>query len=375
MLSSVCPRRLSSRAILRRRSLQIGSLILLLCMGALPLGAQDRLQLEAGDRVIIAGNTFAERMQLYGYFETALQIQYKGQGIVVRNLGWSGDEVDLMPRPQNFGSFEDHLGWQQADVVLLCYGMNESFAGDVGLDPWRQRLDKFVTSLKSKTFGKKPVRLVLVSPIAHEDLGAPLPTGPQVVERNRLLGLYSQVMAQVAKKNSLLFLDLHSAGIRYTLSQTKRRPLTINGIHLNEWGDYAYSRKMAAECGWCPTPDFGEPLVDRPGPSTLRRQVFEKNHHFFLSYRPLNPFYIWGGRAYCWRKDDPMMELERIVQMVEEKERALWVQFSQFQGDPWSSTPGAEEIWETPVDYGMPADIRKGTPPQTPTIRRNGATK
>ncbi|MDG2125768.1 MAG: hypothetical protein P8J87_18855, partial [Verrucomicrobiales bacterium] len=71
--------------------------------------AADRLALQPGDRVVFAGKTLAERAALYGYFEGSLHCAYPQHKLTVRNLGWSGDEVDLMPRPLNFGTFTEHL--------------------------------------------------------------------------------------------------------------------------------------------------------------------------------------------------------------------------------------------------------------------------
>src|SRR4051794_31347671 len=64
-----------------------------------------RLELRRGDRIIIIGNTLAERMQYFGHFETLLQSRFPELELVVRNLGWSADELTLRPRSQGF---EDH---------------------------------------------------------------------------------------------------------------------------------------------------------------------------------------------------------------------------------------------------------------------------
>ena len=44
--------------------------------------------------------------------------------LVVRNLSWSADEVDLQPRPANFADAEptSHFA-MQADVVLAAFGL------------------------------------------------------------------------------------------------------------------------------------------------------------------------------------------------------------------------------------------------------------
>src|SRR5947209_16876874 len=93
-----------------------------------------KLTLQKGDRVVFVGNTFAERAREFGYIEALFQARWPDLGLTFRNLGYSADEVNLQPRPLNFGDMHQHLAEVKADVILLCYGMNESFKGAAGLD-------------------------------------------------------------------------------------------------------------------------------------------------------------------------------------------------------------------------------------------------
>ena len=63
----------------------------------------NELQLSEEDSIVIIGNTFAERMHLFGYFETLLHAKYPEHQLRVRNMGWSADELTLRPRPKGFG--------------------------------------------------------------------------------------------------------------------------------------------------------------------------------------------------------------------------------------------------------------------------------
>lgn len=344
------------------------ALVAHLC-GIATVSAGDQLQLQPGQRVIFAGNTFAERMDLYGYFESALHCAYPQHRLTVRNLGWSGDEVDLMPRPDNSGSFNENLGWHRADVVFLCFGMNESFSGEQGLPPWRARLTQFVAGLKTNRFnGVSAPGLVLVSPIAHEDLGAPLPTGAAVAERNRLLEAYTRVMSEVATEQGILFADLFAPMKRHMEANTGARKLTVNGIHLNELGYYHASRALAEALG----------LVESGATAgtdaeTLRRAVHEKNYHYHLCWRPLNPYYIWGGRAWCWTGDEPMAELEQTGAVVRQRDAGLWNMAKPPVAAVWGREPSGAEIWEEPVRCEAPDMPAKGLAPRMPEVRRNGA--
>ena len=81
-------------------------LVVALALGiglAVTARAETRLELRARDRIVLVGNTLAERMQLFNHFETLLATRFPDLQLTVRNLGWSGDTVALQPRPLNFG--------------------------------------------------------------------------------------------------------------------------------------------------------------------------------------------------------------------------------------------------------------------------------
>src|SRR6187200_158967 len=77
---------------------------------ALPTQASPaRLALRKGDHVVIVGNTLAERMQYFGWFETLLHARFSDHNLVVRNLGWSADEINLRPRSKDFADHGHRL--------------------------------------------------------------------------------------------------------------------------------------------------------------------------------------------------------------------------------------------------------------------------
>src|SRR6516165_7394770 len=92
-------------------------------------GAPSRLGLKKGDRIILIGNTLAERMQYYGHFETLLHSRFPEHELVVHNLGWSADELTLRPRQASFDDHGHTLKDEKPDVLVAAFGFNESFAG------------------------------------------------------------------------------------------------------------------------------------------------------------------------------------------------------------------------------------------------------
>src|ERR1700722_7123804 len=133
-----------------------------------------RLELKKGDRVILIGNTLAERMQYFGNFETLLQSRFPDLNLVFHDLGWSADEITLRPRSAGFKDHGHTLEDEKPDAIIAAFGFNESFAGPKGLDKFKKDLDKFIVEATTTKYnGKAAPRLVLLSPIAHEDLHNP----------------------------------------------------------------------------------------------------------------------------------------------------------------------------------------------------------
>ena len=69
--------------------------------------AADPLALQVGDHICIIGNTLAERMQYDGWLETLLHARFPKHDLVIRNLGFSGDEVATRLRSKNSGTPDD----------------------------------------------------------------------------------------------------------------------------------------------------------------------------------------------------------------------------------------------------------------------------
>jgi len=195
-----------------------------------------------GDRVAIIGNTFADQLRVNGYLETLLLQRSAEQRVSVRNLGWGGDMLSARDRPTNFPSEEATLIAHQTDVIIACFGMGESFAGTNGLPAFRTALETFVTSHRGRKYnGKSEVRLIIVSPIAYENLGA---LTPDWERRNRELADYTAAMEQVATRQELGFVNLFEPTRRIMTDSTGPK-LTTNGIHLNAYGYWSVSRLLA----------------------------------------------------------------------------------------------------------------------------------
>ena len=141
------------------------ALALIVCGLPVARGQEPRLKLAKGDHVVLIGNTLAERMQYFGHFETLLHSRFPELELVVRNLGWSADELALRPRSQDFKDHGHTLADHKADVILAFFGFNESFGGARGLAKFEKDLDEFVTeTLAAKYNGTKRAAARAVQP-------------------------------------------------------------------------------------------------------------------------------------------------------------------------------------------------------------------
>ncbi|MXW01864.1 MAG: SGNH/GDSL hydrolase family protein [Holophagales bacterium] len=194
------------------------------------------LQLRHGDRICLVGNTFAERFQLFGYFESGLLAAFPDFELSVRNLAWSADETALRPRPLDFGAVDRHLEAQGADVVLLFYGANESFAGDEGLPAFRNDLGRLLRHVSKQLYnGAEPARIAIVSPIPQQALPSGHGLDAAAVERRNVnLRAYAEAAEAVAAENGVSFLNIFD-GVAAAF-EGESAPLTVNGVHLNEAG-------------------------------------------------------------------------------------------------------------------------------------------
>lgn len=197
--------------------------------------APREFKLVDGDRVVLLGGTTIERLQSYGYLESALTTRFAPAKIQFRNLGWSGDTVFGEARAgfgkpaEGFAHLRQHVLELKPTVVLLNYGANESFEGQEGLPKFLEGLSTLL-----KTLDETKARIVFLAPTPHEDLGRPL---PDPAEHNRQLALYSSAIAKVAHQRGDLFVNLFEL-LGKKLSPPSSEPLTDDGLHFTEYGNW-----------------------------------------------------------------------------------------------------------------------------------------
>lgn len=268
------------------------------------------LNIEKGMRIALVGNTLFDRAQYFGHFEAMLHTAYPNHQLHVRNLAWSADTADLMPRPDNFANVMQHITHEKIDVVFIALGFNESFQGAKGLDDFKDSLKGFLADIKSRSFnGKKAPQVVLVSPIANENVDA-----VSAADRNNAnIRLYADVMKAIAKKEQIGFIDAYTE--TESLMKSPGTDLTINGCHLNDEGYAEFSKILFHSAFKKEAPETTKQLRDA---------ITDKNQQYFYRYRPLNTFYYVGGRSKSYGYLDFLPAMKNFDIMVNNREKYIW---------------------------------------------------
>lgn len=210
----------------------------LLILSVLPTAAARAQSIEVrdGERIVLLGDAFVERLQAHGFLETQLLSRLPQKNLVIRNLGWSGDTVQGIARAV-FGSPEDGYKRLLKDtqlveptLIVVCYGANEAHAGQPGLDTFCKQLGRLLDDLESEG-----ARLALLAPTRQTPVGDYSPD-----DYNAKLQLYIDELRQTAEQRGLPFVDLN---------QHVHNDWKANGVHFSQYGYWRMADALAAAFG------------------------------------------------------------------------------------------------------------------------------
>jgi len=98
-------------------------------------------------------------------------------------------------------------------------------------------------------------------------------------------------MAQIAKENGIQFVDLFNASLALYTKTVK--PLTINGVHLNEHGDHLIAQAIVQSLFQAgPKSDREAAQLEK-----IRAAVVDKDFYWFNRYRTVDGYNVYGGRS------------------------------------------------------------------------------
>ena len=312
-----------------------------------------------GDVVAILGNGLPDRMQHDGWMETLLQSALPEQNVRFRNMSTSGDRPNSYPRSSGAMPMTDYLRHVKADVVFGFFGYNESY--DNKPEEFQKQLVEFVKKTRgSKANGKSFPRIVLFSPIAHEETGnVNVPDGKA---HNAQLEAYTKATEAAAKEAGVGFVDLYHPSL--DLFKAAEAPLTINGVHLTEEGNRLLAEVIAKSL-------LGKQVTSSPSLDPLREAVLDKSLHWYHRYRASDGNDVWGGRSTLSFTDGQtnavvlQHELTMLDVMTMNRDERVWARI----------TGGDKKIDDSNVPVAIPVKSNVGGGSKSSSAQKEGLLK
>ena len=286
-----------------------------------------------GERIVFLGNGLAERDIYYSRLETELHLRYPDSGLFVRNLARSGDTPAFRPHPARvsqwafpgaeqfrpefamhngkgfFPTPDQWLTFLKTDTIVAFFGYNESFDGPGRVGNFEAELDAFAAHTLAKAYnGRQAPRLVLVSPIAFEDLSATrdLPNGKR---ENANFEQYTAAMERVARKRGLTFIDLFHPTLQRHAARGSQ-PFTINGFAPTEAGYRELAVLLADGL-------FGKTTSrSKVDPALVHGAVKEKDWLWINDYYLVNGVHTHGQRYAPYGPQNYPDEIKKTREMM-----------------------------------------------------------
>ena len=292
------------------------------------------------ERIILIGNGLGERMVDHPYMEARLQMSHPEMNLYMRNMCRPGDTPGFRPHPSRKSQWafpgaeayhpqhQRHAGdgfhptpdqWLadlKPDTLIAFFGYNESFDGPGGIANFKGELDAWIKHTQAQKYnGKTAPRVVVVSPIAYENLSKSrdLPDGRA---ENANLALYTQAMAEVAKAAGVEFVDVYNP--THNLYPTLKKPFTSNGFLPNDEG-YRQLSDMLLKAIYGSTP-----VKSKAAPKDVLAAIADKEWYWFNDFRMLNGVHVDGRRYNPFGPKNYPDEKKKLREMTDLRDQAIW---------------------------------------------------
>ena len=305
------------------------------------------LEFFEGERIAFVGNSTAEKMNLYGNFETLLHLRFPQKKLVVRNFARPADEVGNRQRPGNYDLLDDPLYNFSPDTVFCFFGSNESYEGAEKVDSFKRSYDSFLSQFAERytrdDSGSK-VRFVLVTPMAFENTNDPLL--PDAVKINKDLAVYSQAVVELGKEKGIPVVDVFAKS-KQAFDADPKCQFTLAGFALINQGEALLGRLLDEGL-------FGKALpIDTSKFEKIRELVNDKSWVHAQDYRMLNGWYVYGGRR-TWDHETFPREYLKIRAMARLRDLAIWDLAVGKSPAPIDDSV-TDELLVPPTRFGVPA--------------------
>ena len=313
-------------------------------------GISTKVSVNKGDTILLLGNGLAERMLNHGHFETQIYSMFPEHDLTIRTLAKPGYTPGFRPHSSRNSQWAfpgaeryhqdklHHSGegthptsdqWLydiEPQIILAFFGFNESFDGPEGLANYRAELSNFIDHSLANKYNKGDIsQLVLVSPIAFQDLSDTLPL-PNGEETNKNLAAYANVMKELANERGVHFVDIYNPTKR--MFENSQEQLTVNGAHLNDKGYQKLAPMLASQV----FESQNEVQLSDSFKSKLLSAVLDKNWYWFYRYQMPNGVHVDGRRFEPYGVDNYPQEIIKVTQMTVNRDQQIW---SILQGKPF----------------------------------------
>jgi mono/diheme cytochrome c family protein/glucose/arabinose dehydrogenase len=305
------------------------------------------IKIKKGSHISMIGGNLGSRMINYDYFETEMHVRYPDSSLFIRNMCDGGDTPGFRPHASrnlpwafagaekfqteyatnsnsegHFDSPDQWLSRLKTDVIIAFFGYSESFQGTTGVANFKAELNAFIKySLSQKYNGVNAPQLAIVSPIAFEDLTSKydLPNG---VKENANLLLYTNAMREVVAQynrhtETVIFVDAFTPSKNWY--ETTKEFLTIDGSQLNEEGYKKLGVLLSDKI-------FGKAVAKAEArKKMIFDAVMEKNWMWHNDFKVPNGVHVYGRRYNPFGPDNYPAEIEKIRQMTDIRDKAIWL--------------------------------------------------
>jgi lysophospholipase L1-like esterase len=201
--------------------LRIASLVLL----AVAAVAQSKdFALKSGDRVVFFGDSITEQRLYTSYVQQFVISRYPDLNVTFINSGWTGDTVNGNPCVPCAGvgalaRIERDMIAYKPTVVTLLFGMNDGLYKDFDPDllkTYTDGLSQIIAIIKRETHA----RIYVMTPTVYD--AEMKTTWSHTDNYNAVLDRYSEAAKEIARREGLPVIDLHTAT---TLALTNARKI------------------------------------------------------------------------------------------------------------------------------------------------------
>jgi lysophospholipase L1-like esterase len=230
---------------------------LVLALLVTPTFAQQ-FALENGDRVVFFGDSITEQKLYTSYVEQYVLTHYPAMHVRFINSGWGGDTVHDNPCVPCAGVGalaridRDVIAWKPT-VVTLLFGMNDGHYSDFDAALFKEYTDGMAEIIRRIRLGAPRARIYVMTPTVYD--GTRHTSWSHTDKYNDTLDRYSEAAKQIAAKEKLPVIDLHSVTTNALAQAKKLDPqytFVDDGVHPGPEGQAVMAAEMLRVWGASP---------------------------------------------------------------------------------------------------------------------------